>query len=346
MHLIDSTPPPPPPTLSRNTLPVPLVYYCVQSFKKEDGSVGEREDVKVVLNNFFDTYTFGQVHNRVRAIGTGLNHLLEAGAAIPGSPPDMTAAGKRTTRASAAAADGTRASRPQVRHVALYAETKGEWIMTAQAAFRNNITITTSYATLGLEALAYSFDITDTRIIVTDEALLPQLVKIMNGMEFADGDATITADCAHLRVIVYIPKNKSSTPNAAAVKALETRSEAHGGPIRVMPFADLETLGQQHMSDDFDHCTPAGILKTVEPGSHIRVPTPDSTALIMFTSGTTGLPKGVQVLHRNMLASVGGLAAMIPDLSRSDVYIGYLPLAHILEVCAETAVLSFGASIG
>ena len=32
--------------------------------------------------------------------------------------------------------------------------------------------------------------------------------------------------------------------------------------------------------------------------------------------------------------------------SCSDVYIGYLPLAHVLELCAENIVISAGASIG
>jgi long-chain acyl-CoA synthetase len=50
--------------------------------------------------------------------------------------------------------------------------------------------------------------------------------------------------------------------------------------------------------------------------------------------------------HESVLSSVAGLGAAVPGLSCADVYIAYLPLAHILEVVAETALLSYGCSIG
>uniref|UniRef100_A0A915ERG0 long-chain-fatty-acid--CoA ligase n=1 Tax=Ditylenchus dipsaci TaxID=166011 RepID=A0A915ERG0_9BILA len=72
---------------------------------------------------------------------------------------------------------------------------------------------------------------------------------------------------------------------------------------------------------------------------------PDDVALIMYTSGTTGNPKGVQLSHKNIIAAITGQSAVIP-VDQNDTYIGYLPLAHILEICAELVVLSKGCRIG
>lgn len=73
-------------------------------------------------------------------------------------------------------------------------------------------------------------------------------------------------------------------------------------------------------------------------------PAPESCAVIMYTSGSTGKPKGVVVTHSNLLSTVGG-ALISLGAKNSDVYLGYLPLAHILELMAEFGMLGCGATI-
>ena len=68
--------------------------------------------------------------------------------------------------------------------------------------------------------------------------------------------------------------------------------------------------------------------------------------MIMYTSGTTGLPKGVLISHANLVAAAAGQTSQIPGLGFGDVYIGYLPLAHVLELGAELGCLAFGVCIG
>jgi len=75
-------------------------------------------------------------------------------------------------------------------------------------------------------------------------------------------------------------------------------------------------------------------------------PGPLDIAVIMYTSGSTGLPKGVMISHSNIIAGITGMAERIPGLGEEDVYIGYLPLAHVLELSAELVCLSHGCRIG
>lgn len=56
----------------------------------------------------------------------------------------------------------------------------------------------------------------------------------------------------------------------------------------------------------------------------------DDVATILFTSGTTGEPKGVPLTHRNILSNVEASLEEF-DLGPSDVCLAHLPLAHILE---------------
>ncbi|EOY11329.1 hypothetical protein QUC31_009533 [Theobroma cacao] len=74
-------------------------------------------------------------------------------------------------------------------------------------------------------------------------------------------------------------------------------------------------------------------------------PKPEDVATICYTSGTTGTPKGVVLTHGNLIANVAGFCRAI-KFYPSDIYISYLPLAHIYERTNQIISVYYGVGIG
>lgn len=74
-------------------------------------------------------------------------------------------------------------------------------------------------------------------------------------------------------------------------------------------------------------------------------PGSDDLAEVMFTSGTTGEPKGVMLSHGNLMSNLGGVAHIVPP-AFDDTMLSILPLSHMFEQMAGLLVpLSGGANI-
>ena len=74
--------------------------------------------------------------------------------------------------------------------------------------------------------------------------------------------------------------------------------------------------------------------ETFDSEPHWRAIEPDDEITLIYTSGTTGPPKGVQLVHRNLMTAVQSVEALIrfPDGSK---VISWLPAAHIAERMAH-----------
>ena len=70
-----------------------------------------------------------------------------------------------------------------------------------------------------------------------------------------------------------------------------------------------------------------------------RPPKPETPAFIMFTSGTTGKPKGCIVSHANMIATGASVVAFAYPFRPDDSMISYLPLAHIFEAAMHVVAI-------
>jgi long-chain acyl-CoA synthetase len=68
---------------------------------------------------------------------------------------------------------------------------------------------------------------------------------------------------------------------------------------------------------------------------------PADIAVLLYTSGTTGKPKGAALTHRGLLASSRKLA-LIPTGLRRDEVVSALPLAHVMGFAGFLSILSAG----
>jgi long-chain acyl-CoA synthetase len=66
---------------------------------------------------------------------------------------------------------------------------------------------------------------------------------------------------------------------------------------------------------------------------------PDDTAVILYTSGTTGQPKGAELTHQNMLLNAMVSDEMFPRTEGGDAYLAVLPLFHSF---GQTVVMNAG----
>jgi long-chain acyl-CoA synthetase len=74
----------------------------------------------------------------------------------------------------------------------------------------------------------------------------------------------------------------------------------------------------------------------------------DDIFTISYTSGTENNPKGVMLSNENFISAIANILKVAGDFPfrQDDVYISYLPLAHVFDRLGVYGVMSIGAQVG
>ena len=138
--------------------------------------------------------------------------------------------------------------------------------------------------------------------------------------------------------VVLVPLDVRSAPDY--VERVLSRTEAAVAfTSRFTPKGDVDLGIPEITFEDLD-----GLIEGMPQPEGVEI-APDDLAEIMFTSGTTGDPKGVMLTHRNLLANVEGVCQYIvcPPGSR---LLSILPLSHMYEQMGGLFIaLRTGASV-
>jgi long-chain acyl-CoA synthetase len=87
--------------------------------------------------------------------------------------------------------------------------------------------------------------------------------------------------------------------------------------------------------------------RDAEPDGAVPVPrAADDTAVILYTSGTTGRPKGAELTHANLTANATSFATTVAQAGPEDVFLGCLPLFHVFGLTCNLLTCAItGASL-
>jgi long-chain acyl-CoA synthetase len=189
--------------------------------------------------------------------------------------------------------------------VGIYARNCDEWLTSELALYAVSAVPVAIYDTLGADSIAFCVEHAHLSVLLCEASK----VAVLRGVASQIGSLK--------HVVVFGAGAREAVADA---KTLSTDSKV-----------------QLHLYDEL-------VRDSVEPA--VASPAAmDDVALIMYTSGTTGTPKGVVHTHRSMLAATSGVSLLVGQ-SNTDVHLSYLPLAHIFERVAVFAFLQSGCAIG
>ena len=172
-------------------------------------------------------------------------------------------------------------------------------------------TIATAYDTLGESGLTHSLNEPECVGVFTNADLFPVLANVL-------------PDTPTIKLVVYDGDPKSE---------LLEKIKATRADVTVLSIEELRKRGE-------------GITISEEEAK-LRLPKSEDVNCIMYTSGSTGNPKGVVITHSNLMAVLGGVYKLLRhQLKPDDTFLAFLPLAHIMEYVVELILLSVGITFG
>lgn len=166
---------------------------------------------------------------------------------------------------------------------------------------------------IGPEAAQHVIQQAGVKIVIAQEDKVQNLIHV-------------AGQCASLEQIIVMPRQPFE-PELAQPIAYDG---AKCNNATIHRLADIELLGMRHYYDDMP-------------------PDAEDLMTISYTSGTTGLPKGAMITHKNMVSNMWAIDNHLDESLQfvpGDCHISYLPLAHQFERLTASNMINNGGCIG
>jgi long-chain acyl-CoA synthetase len=187
---------------------------------------------------------------------------------------------------------------------AILSENRPEWALADYGCLLAGVVDVPVYATLIPSQIAYILADSEARLVFVSTP--EQLDKILEIRETLD---------ALEHVVVFDRPAGELPPGVLSWTALEARGRAAAEGTSDAEFRD-EALSAK----------------------------PHDTATILYTSGTTGDPKGVMLTHNNLASNVRAAEAGLP-VDERDSTLSFLPLSHVFQRMVDYLLLGRGCTI-
>ncbi|XP_057531323.1 long chain acyl-CoA synthetase 4-like [Amaranthus tricolor] len=190
----------------------------------------------------------------------------------------------------------------------IYSTNCPKWMISMQACNAHGLYSVPLYDSLGAGAVEYIICHAEVSIAFVEENKISEVLK------------TLSSTSKYLKTLVSFGKFKNNQKEHA---------ERFG--LAIYSWDEFLQLGNNQQFD---------------------LPTKKKSEIctIMYTSGTTSEPKGVLISNETVVTVVSGinfsLQSINEELRQDDVYLSYLPLAHIFDRVVEELFICTGASIG
>ncbi|EOA33728.1 hypothetical protein CARUB_v10019918mg [Capsella rubella] len=190
----------------------------------------------------------------------------------------------------------------------IYGANSPEWIISMEACNAHGLYCVPLYDTLGAGAIEFIICHAEVSLAFSEEKKISELLK------------TAPNSTKYLKNIVSFGEVTN-----------EQRAEAERVGLEIYSWDQFLKLGE---------------------GKHFELPEKkrNDVCTIMYTSGTTGDPKGVLLTNESIIHLLEGVKKLLKtineELTSKDVYLSYLPLAHIFDRVIEELFIYEAASIG
>ncbi|KAI3822111.1 hypothetical protein L1987_09692 [Smallanthus sonchifolius] len=190
----------------------------------------------------------------------------------------------------------------------IYGVNCAEWIMSMEACNAHGLYCIPLYDTLGANAVEFIICHAEVKIAFVEEKKIPEVVK------------TFPKAGEYLKTIVSFGQ-----------VSLEQKEQFKNFGSALYSWDEFLSLGKDKQFD-------------------LPVKKKTDICTIMYTSGTTGDPKGVLISNNSIVTVISGICRLLESANESltahDVYLSFLPLAHIFGRVIEECFIRHGASIG